>query len=189
MSDLPRHRRDDPAPSTSGSAPPPSGRQRKQIARLSSMLGEPVLATAPFWVEGTLPWYILGLVLGVGLIGVGLLGVLIGLAVGFVIARLVTGRRAKGVGFTTILAVTRSQVYALNANFWTNRSTGRQVAVWPLGEVASGIRRKRFTVAVTLDHPDGHQIRLETPRYLLASKRARTFTAHLPTPPTGSRIE
>lgn len=179
---------DDPRPTTSGSAPASSPRQSKQIKRVASVLGEPVRASAVFWVEGTLPWLLLGVGLGVGLLR-GALGAVIGFAVGYLIARLVNRSRANGVGHVTILAVTHNHVHAIKANIWTNRRTGIQIGEWPRDQVASRIRRKRLTVAVTLELPDGHQVRLESPSYGSAGKWARALTSQMPTQTTGSPIE
>lgn len=157
-----------------------SARQRKQIGRVTAVLGEPVTASASFRVEGTLPWYLLGVVVGVGVLQ-GALGAVIGLGLGFVIARLVTRGRAAGFGFTTILAVTETHLHALKAGFWSGRPTANAtVASWSLAALPIEIRHKRLTTAVSLSLPDGRQVRLES----ASRKGAQRLISHLR--PTGS---
>jgi hypothetical protein len=155
---------------------PLSRRQRKWLNRVSEAVGEPVTAAAAFRVEGTLPWYAVGLALGVGTLG-GALGAVLGAAVGYSIARLVTLRRGRGVGFVTIVAATATEVFAVKANFWTNRPKATRVGEWPLGQITA--RHKRITVALTLDLPDGHQVRLESPVLFRTNGRAMTLANHL----------
>ena len=162
MTDVPRFGPDGLPPASAACAPVPSRRQRRQIERASNALGQPVIAATAFRVEGTLPWYLFGVALGVGLLG-GAVGALIGCAVGYGMARMVTRRRAAGVGFTTILAATTTQLYALKANFWSGRpAPGQPIGIWPLTDVPIEVRRKHLTVAVALDLGDRRRPQLES---------------------------
>lgn len=138
-----------------------SRRERKLIERASVALGEPVAAAGAFRVEGTLPWYFAGILVGLGLLQ-GVLGALIGLGLGALVARLATRHRARGFGFTTIIAVTATQLHAIKASFWTGRpvADGR-IGSWPLAAITMGVRYKRLTTAVSLELPDGRHVRLE----------------------------
>jgi hypothetical protein len=132
------------------------------LVRLSAVVGQPVSAASVFWVEGSWPFYLVGLALGVGVIG-GAVGALVGVGVGIGAARLFTRRRAPGVGFQTFLAVTSTSVVAIKSNVWLGRPTGSPLAVWPADAVRANVRRKRVTTAVSLELADGHRMRLETP--------------------------
>ena len=105
-------------------------RRAKLLVRLSAVVGQPVSAASVFWVEGSWPFYLVGLALGVGVIG-GAVGALVGVGVGIGAARLFTRRRAPGVGFQTFLAVTSTSVVAIKSNVWLGRPTGSPLAVWP----------------------------------------------------------
>jgi hypothetical protein len=153
-------------PAMSGAAAQAVGwrarRQAKLHARLATVVGQPVTAASRFWVEGSWPFYFVGLALGVAVIG-GAVGALVGIGVGIGAARLFTRRRAPGVGFQTFLALTPTSLVALKSSFWRGRPTGLPLAVWPAEAVRADVRRKRFTTAVTLELADGHRVRLETP--------------------------
>jgi hypothetical protein len=160
----------------SGEATAVSGRQRKQLDRACVAVGQPVRATAVFYVEGTWPWYVGGGALGAGLLG-GALGFLIGLGVAYVMTRLVLRGRAGGFGFITWLAVTATELHALQGSFWSARPRpDRRHESWPLDQVRVQIRRKRLTTAVTLSLPDQRQVRLES----TSRKRTQAFLNALP---------
>ena len=180
MSDYPAPGPGGPPPSTDAEGPVVSRRQRRQIERASGALGEPVTAVAAFRVEGTLPWYLLGIGLGAGLLG-GAVGTLIGFAAGYAVARIVTRRRAAGFGFTTILAVTATHLCALKGSIWSGRPVpDGQIGSWPLADLALHmpvqVRRKRLTVAVALDLGHARRVRLES----VSRKRAERLIARLP---------
>jgi hypothetical protein len=157
---------DQSTPTATGAAGQAAGwrarRRAKLLARLSAVVGQPVSAASAFWVEGSWPFYFVGLALGVGVIG-GALGALVGIGVGIGAARLFTRRRAPGVGFQTFLAVTTTSVVVVKSNFWQGRPTGAPLAAWPADTVRATVRRKRVTTAVSLELPDGRHLRLETP--------------------------
>jgi hypothetical protein len=162
----------------------PPGRSpghRRLMARSSEVLGQPVRDAARLQVEGFLPYYWVGLVLGIVLLRGGVLGVLIGVGAGIGIGRIATRNRARGLGMSTVLAVTDTQVHALKLS----RRTAQPVAAWPRDEVASRLRRKRVTYAVTLDRPDAPPIRLELLYYLFRN-RPQAFIDNIRTPTTGA---
>ena len=139
-------------------------------------LGVPVVATASFWVEGTLPWFFLGLLVGVAVLQ-GALGALIGLAVGYGIARLATRPRAAGAAFSTILAATATELLAVKGSFWTGRPLGdRRIGSWPLDNIDVEVRRKRLTTAVSVGLSDGRRMRLE----IIHTRRSDALIARLP---------
>jgi hypothetical protein len=156
-------------------------RRAKLLARLSSLLGEPVSEAAPFWVEGTLPFYLVGLGIGVAVMQ-GAVGAIVGLGLGIVASRLFTRRRAPGFGFQTYLAVTPTKVVAVKSNYWLGRPTGSPAAAWPTGAVRAKVRPKQLTTAVTLDLPEGGHVRLETPPG--SRKRCRPVLRLLQSPPS-----
>lgn len=154
---------------------------RRLVARSSQALGQPVRDAARLQVEGFLPYYWLGFVLGAVLFLGGALGVLIGVAAGILIGRLATRNRARGLGMSTVLAVTDTHVYALKVS----RRAFQPVASWPRAEVVRRLRRKRVTYAVTLDRLDASPIRLELLYYLFRT-RPQAFLDTIETPTTGS---
>jgi hypothetical protein len=137
-------------------------RQAKLNARLATVVGQPVTAASRFWVEGSWPFYFVGLALGVAVIG-GAVGALVGIGVGIGAARLFTRRRAPGVGFQTFLAVTPTSLVAVKSSFWRGRPASAPLVLWPTSAMRANVRRKRITTAVTIELPDGGRIRLETP--------------------------
>jgi hypothetical protein len=142
---------------TASDAAPLSNRDRKLLERLSTAFGEPVIAAHRFWTEGSYPWYLIGIAVGVGVLQ-GALGALIGLAVGYAIARLVTSRRAPGLGATTLVALTVTKVVFIRGT----RATGKRVGEWPVTQVRASWHRKRLTNAFAFDVPDGRHLRLES---------------------------
>jgi len=149
------------ASETSSSLPIGSRRQRKLNERTAAAIGEPVLAANTLWVEGTMPYLVLGLAVGVGVLQ-GVLGALIGIGIGYLIARLLTRRRSVGFPFATVIAVTATHLYAMRVSFWSGRpQADHQLGKWPLAQVPMDVRRKRLTTAVALSLPDGRRVRLE----------------------------
>jgi len=139
------------------------------------LLGVPVRAAARFNVEGFLPFYWIGAALGlVGAALFGVLGAVFGVLISTLlvipVGRLATRSRAPGYPLTTVLAVTDTDVYALRIA----RSGDRQLGRWPRAAVATRIRRKRVTRAITLDAADGRPARLEL-LYYIARKRPQAF--------------
>jgi hypothetical protein len=154
-------------------AAPPVGPSRL-INRAETLLDVPVRAAARFNVEGFLPYYWIGaaLVLAGGVL-FGVLGVVICIPLAIlvgIIGRLATRGRAPGYPWTTVLAVTDTDIYALRIA----RSGDRQLGQWPRAAVATRIRRKRVTRAITLDRPGGTPVRLEL-LYYIARKRPQAF--------------
>jgi hypothetical protein len=122
-------------------------------------------------VEGFLPYFWIGFALGVaGAVLWGGLGAVICLLFAILVGRLATRGRAPGYPMTTVLAVTDTHVYALR----TARSGDRQLGQWPRATVATRIRLKQVTRAITLDRPDGTPVRLEL-LYYMARKRPQAF--------------
>jgi hypothetical protein len=160
-----------------GDRPPPPQpaaapvRPSRLIIRAEKLLGAPVRAAARFQVEGFLPYYWIGFAVGVaGARLWGGLGAVICLLLAMLVGRLATRGRAPGYPLTTVLAVTDTHVYALR----TARSGDRQLGQWPRATVATRIRRKQVTLAITLDQPDGTPVRLELLDYI-AQKRPQAF--------------
>jgi hypothetical protein len=150
-----------------------SNRDRKLLERLTTVFGEPVVAAHRFWIEGSYPWYLLGIALGVGVLR-GALGALIGVALGYAIARLVTYRRAPGLGATTLVALTATKVVFIRGT----RATGKRAGEWPVGQVRASWRRKTLTNAFAFDVPGGRHLRLES--WGLGARRgAENLVAHL----------
>lgn len=164
-----------------GDRPPPARpaaapvRPSRLTHRAEQLLGVPVRAAARFNVEGFLPYYWIGTALGLaGAVVFGVLGAVVGVAISSLlvipVGRLATRGRAPGYPLTTVLAVTDTHVYALRIA----RSGDRQLGQWPRATVATRIRRKRVTRAITLDRPDGTPVRLEL-LYYIAQKRPQAF--------------
>jgi hypothetical protein len=163
----------DRVPNPSGPASQLSNRDRKLLERLSVTLGEPAVAAHRFWVEGSYPWYLLGIVVGIGILQ-GALGAVLGIGLGYVLARLITYRRAPGLGQTSLVALTPTRVII----FKGTRPTGSRLGEWPVNRVRASWRRKRLTNAFTFDLPDGRHVRLESWGFG-ARKGADNLVAHL----------
>jgi hypothetical protein len=137
-------------------------RQAQQLLdRVAGQVGEPVVAAVPATAEGAFGCVYLGLAVGVGLLQ-GALGALIGIVVGWGVARLVTRHRAVGLSCRVVLVATSDAVRAIKSTWWCGRPTGEILAVWPVGVMRAEVRRKLCTVALRLVGPDGRALRLET---------------------------
>jgi hypothetical protein len=153
--------------------PIPSNRDRKLLERLTVALGEPTVAANRFWVEGTYPWIVFGTIVGVGILRSALGGV-VGILLGFLIARVVTFRRAPGFSLSSLVAITSTRIIVIKGS----RPTGKLLGEWPVNTVRVSWRHKALTNAFVFDFPDGRHVRLENSG-LGARKRADNLVAHL----------
>jgi hypothetical protein len=160
-------------PQPAGAVPQLSNRDRKLLERLSQTLGEPTVAAHRFWVEGSYPWYLLGVIVGIGVLQ-GALGALLGIGLGYLLARLITFRRAPGLGQTSLVALTPTRVVI----FKGTRPTGKRLGEWPINTVRASWRRKTLTNAFAFDLTDGRHIRLESWGFG-ARKGADNLVSHL----------